>query len=250
MDEVVDVGVVNGDEAVPVLEDGVLVDGLLGLLMLVLLGARVLADVLERGVLDAEAEHELVVGHFEAGRERDDLVVAVEVDHVVVDDVDAVFEDEVVDFLVGVVGEGDLEVLEEVAVAAGDAAGRDDAEAGELVVGVVEQVLHEADAAVAVTDHDDALVDADLVLEDAVLGQDEEVEAGDLEVELVALVAGDVGREQLLLVHLVALVVPLLEEEREGALAQELELRDLVRELLHGLVDLVAKHGLLGAAHD
>jgi len=90
LDEVVDVGVVDRDEPVPVLEDRVLVDRLLALLVLVLLGARVLADLLQRGVLDAEAQHEFVEGHFEAGGERDDLVVAVEVDHLVVDHVDAV----------------------------------------------------------------------------------------------------------------------------------------------------------------
>lgn len=106
--------------------------------MLVLLSARVLAVVLQRGVLDAEAEHELVIGHFEAGREHDDLVVAVEVVHAVVDDVDAVFEDEVVDILVGVVGEGDPEFLGEFAVAAGDAAGLEDADAREHVVRVVD----------------------------------------------------------------------------------------------------------------
>jgi len=36
-------------------------------------------------------------------------------------------------------------------------------------VRVVEQVFDEGDAAVAIADDDDALVDADLVLEDAVL---------------------------------------------------------------------------------
>jgi len=117
-------------------------------------------------------------------------------------------------------------------------------------VRVVEQVLGECDAAVAVADDDDALVDAHLVLQDAVLGQDEEVEVGHLEVQLVALVARHVGREQLLLVHLVALVVPLLQEQREGALAQELELADVGGQLLHALVDLVADHGFLGVAHD
>lgn len=250
LDEVVDVRVVDRDEAVPVLEDRVLVDRLLALLVLVFLGARVLPDLLQRGVLDAEAQHQFVEGHFEAGGERDDLVVAVEVDHVVVDHVDAVFKDEVVDFVVGVVGEGDFEVLEEVAVAAGDAAGRHDGDGGELVVRVVEQVLGEGDAAVAVAHHDDAFVDAHLVLQDAVFGQDEEVEVGNLQVQLVALVARHVRREQLLLVHFVALVVPLLQEERECALAQELELTDLGRQLLHGLVDLVADHGFLGVAHD
>ena len=40
-----------------------------------------------------------------------------------VEDFKAVFEDEVVDFFVGVVAEGDLVILEEVAVVAGDAPG-------------------------------------------------------------------------------------------------------------------------------
>lgn len=209
-----------------------------------------LPDLLQRRVLDAEAQNQFVEGHLEASRERDDLVVAVEVDHVVVYDVDAVFEDQVVDFIVGLVGEGDFEVLEQGAVAAGDAAWRDDRDGGELVMRVVEQVLSEGYAAVAVADDDDALVDADLVLEDAVFGQDEQVEVRDLEVELVALVARHVRRQQFLLVHLVALVVPLLQEQRECALAQELELRDVRRQLLHVLVDLLADHGFLSVAHN
>jgi len=248
--EVVDVRVVDGDQAVPVLENRVLVDGFLAFLVLVFLGARVLADLLQGSVLDAEAKHEFVKGHFEAGRECNNLVVAVEVDHVVVDHVNTVFEDQVVDFVVGVVREGDFEVLEQVAVAAGDPTRRHDGDGGELVVRVVEQVLGERYAAVAVAHDDDAFVDAHLVLEDAVFGQDEQVEVGHLEVELVARVAGHVGREQFLLVHLVAFVVPLLQEQGEGALAQELELADVGRQLLHGLVHLLAHHGFLGVAHD
>lgn len=46
------------------------------------------------------------------------MVVAVQVYHVVVDDVDPVLEDQVVDFVVGLVGEGNFQVLEQVAVAA------------------------------------------------------------------------------------------------------------------------------------
>jgi len=103
--EVVDVRVVDGDKAVPVLENRVLVDGFLAFLVLVFLGARVLADLLQGSVLDAEAKHEFVKGHFEAGRECNNLVVAVEVDHVVVDHVNTVFEDQVVDFVVSLVSE-------------------------------------------------------------------------------------------------------------------------------------------------
>lgn len=68
--------------------------------------------------MNAEAEDEFVVGHLEAGGERDDLIVAVQVHHLVVDDVDAVLEYQVVDFVVGLVREGDFQVLEQVAVAA------------------------------------------------------------------------------------------------------------------------------------
>lgn len=60
----------------------------------------------------------------------------------------------------------------------------------------------------------------------------------------------EIGCEQLPHVHLVALVVPLLEDEREGALARILELRGLGRQFLDGLVDLLDEHGLLGAAYD
>ena len=67
------------------------------------------------------------------------------------------------------------------------------ADALELVVRVVEQVLYEADVTVAVADQDDTLVDSVLVIEDVVLWQDGEVEAGNLEVEIIPLVAGDGG---------------------------------------------------------
>jgi len=46
LDEIVDVWVVDRHEPVPVLEDGLLVDGLFDLLVLVLLGTGVLTDLL------------------------------------------------------------------------------------------------------------------------------------------------------------------------------------------------------------
>jgi len=116
LDEGLDVGVVDADQSVHFLVLGVLV------LHLVQFVVGVRDDLLQGSVLDAQTEHQFVLRHFESCGKGDDLVFAVQVHHAVVDDVDSVFENEVVDFLVRLVSEAHFEVFVDVAVAVGDSA--------------------------------------------------------------------------------------------------------------------------------
>jgi len=89
---------------------------------------------------------------------------------------------------------------------------------------VVQQVFNEGYTTVSVADHNYTFVNTDFVLQNAVFRQNEEIEVSHLQVELVTVLTSYIGSQHLFLVHIISFMVPLTQEEWEGALAQEFKL--------------------------
>jgi hypothetical protein len=89
---------------------------------------------------------------------------------------------------------------------------------------VVQQVFNEGYTTVSVAYHNYTLVNTDFVLQNAVFRQNEEIEVSHLQVELVTVLTSYIGSQHLFFVHIISLMVPLTQEEWEGALAQEFKL--------------------------